>query len=207
MPIRTRGARRTAAPTLAEEHALLPAGGVDEGQGAHVAERGCPPAPRAAAWCRFSSSVAFTPGVTGRSDPGAPPSAAASIPESSAIAGPPGCRPPRRLRHRVAANVSPSSGGSSTPVGQRTDVDPGGREQAPHLPDLVGIAGGEHDRAPGEQPRHRSARRGGHRLVLERPELLNALGRERQQFVQVRPGQRRALGGGLDLDETARPRS
>src|SRR3954471_14902832 len=113
------------------------------------------------------------------------------MPESSASAGAPvaaGAAGP--FSSAFSANVSPVSGGSSTSSGSPCSSTPGSSRRnsrslwalrvasttgtAPALPDRFGL-----DAAQG----------------------LDPVGREREQLVEVRARQRRALRRGLDLDE------
>ena len=88
----------------------------------------------------------MAPGPAKRAEkiPGAPSSASASIPESSAIAARPrAAAAARALPSAFAANVSPSSGGSVDARRQRLERD--AAEHAPELAQLVIVAGGEHE--------------------------------------------------------------
>src|SRR5918992_5775664 len=126
--------------------------------------------------------------------PGAPPSASASIPESSAIAGrPSAAAAARALPSAFAANVSPCSGGSVTPSGSGSSATP--TSTRPSSRSLCSL-------------RVASTSRKTHYLLVDSGRLRGAqpfdavLG-QRQQLVQVRARERRALGGRLHLDQPA----
>ena len=76
--------------------------------------------------------------------PGAPPSASASMPESSASAGAPvAALAARAFTSAFSANVVARLGRQLDRVGQRLERDL--RQQAAELAQLVRVAGGEHD--------------------------------------------------------------
>ena len=92
---------------------------------------------------RFSSSVASSPAKRAERMPGAPPSAAASMPESSATAGEPvAAAAARALTSAFSAKVLPSSGGSSTSGGSASSS--WGASSRPELAHLVRVAGCQH---------------------------------------------------------------
>ena len=106
----------------------------------------------ASSFCRFCSSLAPSPAKRAERTPGRPPSAAASIPESSAIAARPvaSCAA-RALPSALAAKVSPSSGGSSTSLGQRLQLEAG--QRLAQLAQLVLVAGRDDHRSHAPGPR------------------------------------------------------
>ena len=129
--------------------------------------------------------------------PGAPPSAAASIPESSAIAGAPGGAPPRRApcrarcrrrwcRSRAAARTSSGSGSSSY-----------GRISSASSRSLCSLRVARTSRTA--QPAAAAATASSWAARSSR----DPVGGEREQLVERGARERRALGGGLHLDQAA----
>ncbi len=88
---------------------------------AHTYANALPAGASSSSFARFSASVACSPAKRAERTPGAPPSAADSMPESSAIAGARvAAAAARALASALAANVAPVSGGSSTSGGSGT---------------------------------------------------------------------------------------
>src|SRR2546423_10626348 len=140
--------------------------------------------------------------------PGAPPSAAASMPESSAIVtSPVAVAAARALAIAFCANVVPSSGGSVTLAGSAPTSQPWApglaasrRPNSRRLCSLCVASRSRLDPAACTLGRRRVGRLRD-RALLGRAQRLDAGGGEREQVVEVRARQRRALGGGLHLHE------
>ena len=131
---------------------------------------------------------------------GAPPSARASMPESSATAGMPvAAAAARALPSAFSANVSPVSGGSSTSSGSGTSSCGASRicRSSRSLCSLRVARtsltlGAESGASPAPPPGLGGSR-----------SCSMPAGGQRQQLVERRARERRALGRGLDLDEAA----
>src|SRR3954468_17271725 len=132
--------------------------------------------------------------------PGAPPSAAAAMPESSAKTGlPVASAAAFALISALASNESPVSGGSSMPAGSSTTVCGGLRMRANSSSlcalRLASISSMSPFCLPGEG--------GAHSFALGLAELGDAGLGECEQVVERRARERRALRGRLNLDEAA----
>ena len=139
-------------------------------------------------------SDAVSPAKRAERTPGRPPSASASIPESSAIAGAPvASAAARALISAFSSNVSPVSGGSSTASGSGSSGASGSSRWNSRSLWALRVA------------RTSRAMPCGYPVALAwtaRRPSMPALG-QGEELVEVRARERRALGGRLDLDEAA----
>src|SRR5881394_498573 len=122
--------------------------------------------------------------------PGRPPSATAPIPESSAIvASPVASWTARALSSAIAAKLSPSSGGSSTPSGRPSNSTPGSSSRISRSLCLLPVA------------KIKGSSAGYPLLHLAQPGDAH-LG-EAEQLVKRGTGEWRLLRRRLHLDQTA----
>src|SRR5438132_822258 len=120
------------------------------------------------------------------------------MPESSAIAGASvAAAAARALARAFAANVSPVSGGSSTPSGSGASSCSGSSAASSRSLCSLRVA------TTSLMDRSDLAHGGPDSLELGGPQPLDAGGRELEQLVERRARERGALGGGLHLDEPA----
>ena len=158
---------------------------------AHTYRSALPTGASSISFNRFSSSVASGPAYRAERTPGRPSSAAASIPESSAIAGRPVAdAAARALGNAFEVNVSPSSGGSSIPSGSGSTVRPVGASRRVTSANLwrLRVASTSGDRSadgrliPGSA---RGSSAGGDGLVLVGAQTVDPDPGEREQLVEM----------------------
>ncbi len=207
-PPQPRGSVGEPTVAAADEDPSLARRRIDVGERADVASAGSRPAPRAAA---SRGSPRRSPRVR-RSEPSARPARrrarAASMPESSAIAGTSASR--RRRRAALAARSRRTSCRvlrRQLDLGrQRLDRHPGGASSRSNSLSLWGLRVASTSEAAAVRDIAQRAV-AATACVLERAQLLDADRGERQQIVEVGARERRALGRRLHLDQAARRRS
>src|SRR5215208_5547477 len=132
--------------------------------------------------------------------PGAPFSATAEMPESSANAGPPVARAAASaLISAFSANDVPVSGGSSTSSGSGTTVCGGLRMRANSSSLCAFRVASISSMSPSDLP----GQGGAHSFALGLAQLRDAGLGEREQVVERGARERRALGRRLHLDQAA----
>src|SRR3954452_17889240 len=121
------------------------------------------------------------------------------MPESSAKAGlPVASAATRAFTEAFSANVAPVSGGSSTWSG--SGITRCGASSGANSRSLWGLRVARTSSIAASASARRAGRERG---LLRLAQLLDPGGREREQVVEGGARKRRALGGGLHLDETA----
>src|SRR4029077_18272111 len=180
----------------------------------------------------FPPAGALPPAWRAGGTPARPPRAAAAMPESSAMLGLlVTWAAVRALASALSANVAPSSGGSSTSAGSASIRHPGSRRANSRRLCSLRVASSRtftvrrrrtrawaRARATAatwpsrtvrlwgparSRRRSRADRRLGDGHRLNPPQRLYPACREREQLVQMRTRERRALGRGLYLDQAA----
>ena len=176
---------------------------VDVGERADVARARLPAGTSRQQLARFSSSVASLAGEARRAHARAPRRAPRprSPSRRRSPAAPVAAAAARAFGERVLGERLAVLGRQLDAVGQRLDGDPGGRRAAARTPPACARCG---SRASATSTSADARSRG--RLRPPRPApraAVDAAGRQREQLVEVRARERRALGGRLHLDQPA----